>query len=279
MRPLPTVLPAPLFAPLSDALVSVLRALAPADWERPTVSARWNVRQIAAHILDGQLRRLSFQRDAWPVPEPDRPIASRSDLVRYLDGLNAEWVKTAARFSPRVLTDLLERAGRETSEMAAALDPFAPALFAVAWAGDAESPVWFDLARDLTEHWHHQQQIRLAVGVPLLLEPRYSVPVFDTFVRALPLAFGSTQAPRGATATVTIAPPVSRSYTLVRAADGWTIEEGAADAPDARVDFDGETAWRVLTGGLPSAEGHLRARVSGDERLAEPVFRAVAIMK
>jgi hypothetical protein len=92
MRPLPTVLPAPLFAPLSDALVSVLRALAPADWERPTVSARWNVRQIAAHILDGQLRRLSFQRDAWPVPEPDRPIASRSDLVRYLDGLNAEWV-------------------------------------------------------------------------------------------------------------------------------------------------------------------------------------------
>jgi uncharacterized protein (TIGR03083 family) len=279
MTPLPPVLPAPLFAPLSDALVGVLRSLLPQDWERPTISARWNVRQIAAHVLDGQLRRLSFQRDGWPVPAPDRPVETRADLVRYLDALNADWVHVASRLSPRVLSDLLERAGRETGEMAAALDPFAPGLFAVAWAGDAASPVWFDLARDLTEHWHHQQQIRLAVGAPLLLEPRFSVPVFDTFARALPVAYGETDAPPGATVTLTIAPPVSRAYTLARGARGWTLGDGAGDAAGVRVELDGETAWRVLTGGLPPGEGRARAKVAGDERLAAPVFHAVAIMK
>ncbi len=279
MKPLPPVLPAPLFAPLSDAFVGLLRSLAPADWERPTVSTRWNVRQIAAHVLDGQLRRLSFQRDAWPVPPPDRPIETRADLVKFLDGLNAGWVSVAARLSPRVLTDLLERAGRETGEMAAGLDPFAPALFAVTWAGDSESPLWFDLARDLTEHWHHQQQIRLAVGAPLLLEPRFSVPVFDTFARALPVAYAAADAPPGATVTVAIAAPVGRAYTLTRGERAWTLAEGAPEAPHARVDLDGEAAWRVLTGGLPPDAGRARARVTGDERLAAPVFRSVAIMK
>ena len=278
-RSLAPTLVAPLFEPLSDAFVGLLRSLSPADWERPTISARWNVREIAAHVLDGQLRRLSFQRDAWPVPPLDRPAASREDLVRHLDGLNASWVAVARRLSPRVLTDFLEKAGRETGKMAAALDPFAPALFAVTWAGESASLVWFDLARDLTEHWHHQQQIRLAVGVPLLLERRFSMPVLDTFARALPYAYRETPAPDGTAIVVTIAPAVGRTYALTRMGGGWTLEEGEPDAPAARIALDGESAWRILTGGLPSEEGRRRASVSGDERLAAPFFRTVAIMK
>ena len=211
-RPLSPTLPAALFTPLSDAFVALLRGLAPADWERATVSAHWNVRQIASHVLDGQLRRLSFQRDGWPVPAPDRPIAGHEDLVRYLNSLNASWVDVARRFSPRVLIDLLEQAGRATGDMAAALDPFGPALFAVAWAGETESPLWFDLARDLTEHWHHQQQIRLAVGAPLLLDAWISAPVMDAFARALPHAYRAAPAPEGAPIAIAVAPPVGRSY-------------------------------------------------------------------
>jgi uncharacterized protein (TIGR03083 family) len=278
-RALAPTLAAPLFEPLSDALVGLLRSLSPADWEKPTISARWNVREIAAHVLDGQLRRLSFQRDAWPVPLPDAPVASREDLVRFLDGLNTSWVAAARRLSPRVLVDLLETAGRETGAMAAALDPFAPALFAVTWAGESASPVWFDLARDLTEHWHHQQQIRLAVGAPLLLEPRFSVPVLDTFARALPHAYRETPAPDGAAVAVEVAPPVRRTWALARAGGRWALAEGEPDVPAARITLDGESAWRILTGGLPPEEGSRRARVSGDDRLAAPFFRTVAIMK
>jgi hypothetical protein len=34
----------------------------------------------------------------------------------------------------------------------------------VAWAGEAESKNWFHVARDYSEKWHHQQQIREAVS-------------------------------------------------------------------------------------------------------------------
>jgi hypothetical protein len=46
------------------------------------------------------------------------------------------------------------------------LDPLAPAAFAVSWAGEETSSNWFDTARELTERWHHQQQIRLATIGP-----------------------------------------------------------------------------------------------------------------
>ena len=64
MLPLAPCHTADLFQPLHTELVSVLKSLAPADWLRPTVAPKWRVRDIAAHLLDGQLRRLSAQRDA-----------------------------------------------------------------------------------------------------------------------------------------------------------------------------------------------------------------------
>ena len=57
------------------------------------------------------------------------------------------------------------------------------AIFSVAWAGESESENWFDVARDYTERWHHQQQIRDAVGRPGYAEPRFSGPG-DCHVRA-----------------------------------------------------------------------------------------------
>jgi hypothetical protein len=53
------------------------------------------VKDIAAHLLDSSLRRLSLGRDGArlvPVPEP----AGYAERVAYLNRLNAEWI-TAAR--------------------------------------------------------------------------------------------------------------------------------------------------------------------------------------
>jgi hypothetical protein len=77
------------------------------------------------------------------------------------------------------------------------LDPFAPAVFNVSWAGEKQSLNWFDTARGLTERWHHQQQIRLATNRPSLLEPELYRPVLDCFMRGLPYLYGDVEAPRG----------------------------------------------------------------------------------
>jgi hypothetical protein len=76
------------------------------------------------------------------------------------------------RLSPPVLIAWMERSSGEAASYFASLDPFAPARIGVSWAGEAVSPNWFDVARELTERWHHQQQIRLALAEPGGARPR-----------------------------------------------------------------------------------------------------------
>jgi hypothetical protein len=69
-------------------------------------------------------------------------------------------------------------------------------------AGEQQSENWMDTGRDYTEHWHHQMQIRDAVGRPRLLEPRWFEPLLDLSVRALPHGYAAVAAADGATVTL-----------------------------------------------------------------------------
>jgi uncharacterized protein (TIGR03083 family) len=278
-HPLAPTLVQDLFLPLQEELVGVLRGLPAGAWDLPTTSRLWRVREIAAHILDGQLRRISTQRDGHAPPPPAAPIRGHDDLVRFLNDLNESFVAVSRRLSPRVLVELLEWAGPRLAETARATDPHGAAVFAVSWAGEARSAAWFDLARDLTEHWHHQQQIRLAAGVPLLLDARFAAPVMDTFARALPFAYRDADAADDTSVEIAIAPPVDRVYALRREGRRWLLEEGPAEAPKARISLDGESAWRIFTGSIPRVEAARRSTVSGVPALLEPFFGVVAIMK
>src|SRR5687767_9501737 len=180
-----------LFAPLYRELIVLLRGLEPADWERPTVAGAWRVRDVVAHLLDGALRKVSVYRDGHALA-PDRQIHSYGDLVGFINDLNAGGVSYSRRLSPRLLTDLLEMTGRWMAELVESLDPHAPALFSVAWAGESQSENWMDTGREYTEVWHHQMQIRDAVNAPGLLEGRWLYPLLDFSVRALPHAYAAT---------------------------------------------------------------------------------------
>ena len=96
----------PLFRPVSIRLVTLLRGLPLESWDLPTVARAWVVRDIVAHLLDSTLRRLSFHRDGMTPPPPPRAIESDRDFVDFINTLNAQWVTSAKRLSPRVLTDL-----------------------------------------------------------------------------------------------------------------------------------------------------------------------------
>ena len=70
MKPIETV---DLFLPLQHELTSLLRSLAPEDWQRPTVAGAWRVKDIVTHLLDSDLRRLSLNRDGYIPPPPSTP--------------------------------------------------------------------------------------------------------------------------------------------------------------------------------------------------------------
>jgi uncharacterized protein (TIGR03083 family) len=268
----------PLFPVLDQHLTELLRSLSPADWQRPTLARQWTVKDVAAHLLDGNLRSLSMLRDGHFGEAPDDPD-SYEGLVAFLNRLNGDWVRAARRLSPRVLIDLLAQSGAEYTVFLATLDPFAPAAFAVGWAGETESANWFHLAREYTEKWHHQQQIHAAVGGPGLLSEELFGPFIETLLRGLPHAYRQVAAPVGTVVQVRIEGLRGGAWQLVKAPAAWCLQPlDAQAAPAAEVVLPPDTAWRLFTKGLSPAEARSQVRLRGNEQLGEAVLHLVAVM-
>lgn len=278
LRPLAPTLTADRFPALGRELIALLRSLSDEQWRLPTVASRWDVKDIAAHLLDTACRRLSMGRDGFTPPPPGRSIEGYEDLVGFINDLNAGWVLAFRRLSPRLLTDFLELVETPFGEHVLRIDPWAPALFPVAWAGQEESLAWFDIARELTERWHHQQQIRLAVGAPPLDDPWLSEPVFDTFLRALPHGYRNVSAPAGTALAVRIEGRENYTYTLQAREGGWDLQAGEAQESAARIILAEEPAWLLFTRGLRGEEAKRRARIEGDPALAAQFFEILAVM-
>lgn len=278
MKPVDPIFVAELFGELHEELLGLLRSLSDEDWYKPTVAASWQVRDIAAHLLDSDIRRLSFQRDRAPMVPPETPIENYRDLVGFLNQLNAEWVKAAKRISPPLLIEFLEVTGAQVTELFKSLDPFGPALFGVAWAGEEGSQNWFDIAREYTEKWHHQQQIRDAVGAPALTSRRWLFPVLDAFLRGLPHTYRETTAEEGARIVLTITGEAGGEWTLSREGGAWKLYSGGSETPACAIRMDQDTAWRLLTKGLSRDIAAARVEITGDNRLGEPILGMLSVM-
>lgn len=278
MKPVEPIFVADLFGEIHEELLTLLRGLSADDWYKPTVAGNWQVRDIAAHLLDSDIRRLSFQRDNAPQVPPETPIESYADLVGFLNQLNADWVKAAKRISPQLLIEFLSITGAEVTKLFKSLDPYSPALFGVAWAGEESSLHWFDVAREYTEKWHHQQQIRDAVGAPALYSRKWLHPVLDAFVRALPVNYKNTQAALGTQISFVITGEAGDVWTLVKVVDGWQLFAGIADNVVCRIEFSQDTAWRLMTKGLSRDQAAKRISITGTESFAEPLLGTLAVM-
>lgn len=277
LQPVAPVFLVDLFPGLHAELMGVLRGLDESDWDRPTVCALWSVKDIVAHLLDSALRRLSFGRDRMNAA-PTRPIASYADLVGYLNELNATWVAAARRLSPRILMDLMDVTDPQLHAFFRTLNPHAPAHFGVAWAGEEVSPNWFDIGREYTERWLHQQQIREAVGAPILSARAWLRPTLDIFVRALPFTYREVPAPVGQSIGFEIQGDAGGVWTLVRSSQGWQLFVGSDPASSARVTLGQEAAWKLFSKSLPLEQARRRVRIEGDARLGQPALTSLAIM-
>ncbi|HEX6899560.1 MAG TPA: maleylpyruvate isomerase family mycothiol-dependent enzyme [Thermoanaerobaculia bacterium] len=277
MKPLEPLYVTELFPQVDARLIELLRSLDDEDWNRPTVAKLWRVKDIAAHLLDGNVRRLSIHRDGYSG-DPPGEIGSHRDLVDYLNRLNADWVQAARRISPRILIGLLEETNREVYEFFRTLDPHGPAIFSVAWAGEEQSENWFDIARDYTERWHHQQQIRLAVGKPGIMERELYFPVLDAFLRALPHTYRNVEEPDGTLLEVEVSGEAGGSWFLERQNGSWRLGRNAEGMPDAKVVIDQDIAWRLFTKGISKDEARREMRFEGDQALGGEVLNVLSVM-
>lgn len=277
MSEVPPILTAHLFPSLDARLIDLLRSLSSDEWERQTIAPKWKVKDVAAHLLDTQLRRLSLARDRYFSPPP--VINNDRDFVEFINRLNAEGVTVYRRLSPAVLIDLMEQSSRQAATYYASLDPHAPAAFSVSWAGESSSLNWFDVARDLTERWHHQQQIRLAVDRDrdAIMTRELYRPVLDTFMRALPHHYRLISASPGTIVTIHVDGHCGGDWHL-RYDEKWLLTTSASGPIAATVNIPQEIAWRILTKGIPREEALRQVTVSGDEALASHVLSMLSIV-
>jgi len=270
---------APLFGPLQAELVTLLRSLTPDEWLRPTVAGHWRVRDVAAHLLDTSLRRVAASRDGHLLAL-DEPITSPADVARLVNALNATGVGFAARLSTPQLVDLVETAGAWLTAEVSALPLHGRAVFPVSWAGEDTSEHWMDVGREYTERWHHQMQIRDAVGRPLLLQPRWLDPLLDICVYALPVAYAEVAAAEGTFIRLEVDADEPRAWTLTREHGRWSIARAVDSVATSRcaVRLSADAIWRLLFNALPAEQARALVQVTGDSALAEPLVRARSVV-
>ncbi|MEW6212364.1 MAG: maleylpyruvate isomerase family mycothiol-dependent enzyme [Acidobacteriota bacterium] len=264
-----------LFPDLLEELLALLGSLTADEWKRPTVCAGWSVKDIALHLLGGEVGILSRKRDHFSFVEAE--INGWDDLVRLINDLNDIWIKATRRISPLLLIDLLRQMGNQTCEYFKSLDPFSMGD-PVNWAGPEAAPVWLDLAREFTERWHHQQQIRDAVGKPGARQPRYFAPVLDAFVRALPHTYRDVKAEDDTLLALTITGESGGRWFLLRRDSQWNLLIDVDRDPTAEVVIDQETAWRLFTKGVSREEAAKKAAITGDRKLASKALEMISII-
>ncbi len=266
-----------LFAPLREALLVLLESLTPAAWAQRTAAPLWNVKDVALHLLGDDLGLLSRCRDSF-TPADRPPPRNYDELVTLINTLNEEWTRAARRLGPRLLIDLLRWSGPQVEAYFASLDAMALGN-PVDWAGEEPAPVWLDIAREYTERWHHQQQIRDAVGKPGFAEPRYFAPVLDAFVRALPRTFRNVEAPEGTAVRLTISGEAGGDWLLRRESAAWNLYlAGGSVKPSAHVAIPQDDAWKLFTKGLKPEAVRARAKLEGNQSLALKVLNTVSIL-
>jgi uncharacterized protein (TIGR03083 family) len=270
------ILTAHLFPKLDGMLLELLRSLAAEDWEKQTVSPKWKVKDVAAHLLDTPLRGLSIGRDGYMPSAPT--ISSSAELGAYINRLNEEGVTVYRRLSPAVLISLMEISTKFLAEYHASRDPYALAPYGVSWAGEEKSSNWFDTAREFTERWHHQQQIRVAVNRPGIMTREFYYPVLDCFMRALPFTYRNTSAKPGITVRITVAGECGGTWYLHRSENAWQLMENECGQNVVETTIPEEVAWRIFTKGiaLESAQSHVK--ITGDIALGLPVLGMVSIV-
>lgn len=266
-----------LFPILDRKLIELLKSLSLEEWDSQTVAKFWKVKDVASHLLDGNLRGLSTSRDSYFGEKPEN-IESYQDLVGFLNNLNMSWTSATKRLSPQVITNLLDITGKEYTEHLKTLNPFDNAIFSVAWAGQETSPNWFHIAREYTEKFLHQQQIRDAVGRQAIMTKELFYPFVDTFMFAFPHTFSNVSAENGTTVSIEVSTDIGGIWNIIKTDTGWVLDKSKNIDTHAKVIIDPETVWKLFSKSWKPEQVTNKVKVSGNTTLAKQALNIVAVM-
>ena len=246
-------------------LLDLLTSLDAAEWRRATRCPGWSVLDLAAHLLGDDLGYLAGHRDGHHGIRP--PVGTDEDaFIDWLDGVQDDWVRSARRLSPTLVTELLGWTGPQVVAAIEAEDPTERAA-SVSWASTTAVPRWLDHARELTERWIHRNQVLDAVDRPVDLRPDLVGPVLEALRWAYPFRLAPHRRARGAAVTFDIGDRCR--WRLVSDGDGWAFAPAGRASDDVDVgtmpeSSRGSSCPRTRPGG--SSRTTSRSRCTADRR-------------
>ncbi|RDG33406.1 hypothetical protein DV872_04960 [Oceanispirochaeta sp. M1] len=266
-----------LFHEITEELISMLRGLNTEQWLAPTCYPSWKVKDIVAHLIQSGMGRLSVQRDQFSLHENSGPAPEFEDLSVMIDRFNTSWTDLLRPASPRVLLDFISVSERQLADFILEQDLHSEALYAVGWAGETVSENWFDLGREYTERWHHQQQIREAVAAAPLTDKKYLSPVIRLFMYSIPFWYRDIDAPDGCSLDINIKGESGGSWSLQRINSEWILKEEITES-DMYITLSEDTAWRFFTRSSSVESFRNKVEMSTENELLKNFMNVKAIM-
>ncbi|MEM6343475.1 MAG: maleylpyruvate isomerase N-terminal domain-containing protein [Bacteroidota bacterium] len=261
---------------LEQKFISLIKGLTVEEWQAQTIAKLWKVKDVVTHLLDGNIRTLSMLRDKHFGE--GTTASSYEELVTFLNGLNADWVKAMKRVSPQMLILLHEVTGPLYYQFYASQDPFAKAAFSVVWAGEAESKNWMHHAREYTEKFLHQQQIRDAVNKPGIMNKEFFYPFADICMMALPHTFRAIEADEGSVLKMQITGEMGGKWYLRRIEQTWQLSKEARATTDAEVIMGANEFWQIVSKSKRYTDFPDKIITKGDSTLAQHALSMVSFM-
>jgi uncharacterized protein (TIGR03083 family) len=278
MQPVGPIFVLDLFPQERQRLLELLSGLSEQEWNAPTVCPGWSVKDIALHLLGDDIGYLSGQRDHFSNPFfRHKDMHTWKSLVKNLNEANELWVQATARISPQLLCELLALTGKQFHTYLQNLDQMA-LNGVVSWAGPDHTPVWLDTAREYTERWLHQQQIRDAVTKPGLKERAFFHPILDTFVRALPHTYQDVLVNTATTLKFVVTGEAGGTWYLVGTNNHWSLYTTVDLPPTTTVTMDQETCWRLFTKGITREQASIYTSIAGEQALGQQLLSTVSII-
>lgn len=262
---------------LDKKLIELLLGLTEEEWTKQTIAKKWKVKDVVAHLLDGNIRTLSGLRDGHKPNAPE--INSYQDLLGFLNQLNADWVKAMERVSPQLLIELLKYTGEPFYRYYASIDPNGKAVYSVAWAGENESKNWMHIAREYTEKFLHQQQIRDAVGKQGIMTSEFYIPFLDTCMYALPFTLKETITEVGNVLKLKVNGDVKGEWFVVYNGKNWELSK---ELPEGKIvtsiTIDSDASWKLFSKSLRADDLKEQILVEGDKDIASVALEMVSFM-
>jgi len=135
---------------------------------------------------------------------------------------------------------------------------------------------WFDMAREYTERWLHQQQMRDAMKDNQIMTTELYQPFLHIFMQAWPHTMKDVKAEAGAILK-TMVTGMGEWY-LKREKTRWKLQGNSEDKITAETIIDSDIAWKLFSKSIRKEEVKEGITINGDQSLGKKVLDMLSVM-